>query len=116
MRKFIVELSEEQRQVLKEVIGSGVAPARKIKHAHILLKSDSSEAGPKWSAAQIQESFGVGEIQVKNVRKRYVEHGLEEALCRRPQPPRPEKRVLNGKHEAYLVALACSPKPDGAEH
>jgi len=116
MTKYSVQLSEEQRQALKQLIGSGVAPARKIMHAQILLKSDSSQGGPKWSYQQLQEAFGIGETQIKRVRKRFVENGLEEALCRRPQPPRPDKRVLNGRHEAYLVALACSPKPEGYEH
>lgn len=115
MTKYIVQLSEEQRQELKQLIGSGVAPARQIMHAQILLKSDRSEAGPKWTAHQLQEAFGVGETQVKHVRQRFVENGLQDALCRRPQPPRPDKRVLNGRHEAYLIALACGAKPEGYE-
>jgi homeodomain-containing protein len=116
MTKSSVQLTEAQRQELKHLLGSGVAPARTIMHAQILLKSDRSEAGPKWTEQQIQEAFGVGETQVKRVRQRFVEHGLQDALCRRPQPPRPDKRVLNGRHEAYLVALACGPKPEGYEY
>src|SRR5689334_12363227 len=113
MKKYIVQLSEEQRQALKHLIGSGVAPARKIMHAQILLKSDSSEGGPKWSNKQIQQAFAVSDTLMCRVRKRFLEQGLEDALSRRPQPPRPEKRILNGKHEAYLIALACAEKPDG---
>lgn len=116
MTKYNVQLTEEQRQALKQLTSLGVAPARKILHAQILLKSDHSEGGPSWSDQQIQEAFGVGETQVKNVRKRFVENGLEDAIRRRPQPPRPDKRVLNGRHEAYLVALACGAKPEGYEH
>lgn len=116
MTKYSVQLSEEQRQALKHLVGSGIAPARKIMHAQILLKSDSSEGGPSWSDQQIQEAFGAGETQIKHVRKRFVENGMEDAITRRPQPPRPDKRVLNGRHEAYVVALACSPKPEGYEH
>ena len=58
MKKYIVQLSEEQRQALKHLIGSGVAPARKIMHAQILLKADSSETGPAWPDEQIQRTFG----------------------------------------------------------
>lgn len=116
MTKYSVQLTEEQRQELKHLIRSGVAPARQIMHAQILLKSDRSEAGPEWTDQQIQDTFGVGETQVKHVRQRFVENGLQDALCRRPQPPRPDKRVLNGRHEAYLIALTCSPKPEGYEH
>jgi transposase len=80
-----------------------------------LLKADSSEEGPKWSDKQIHETFGVGRATIERVRKRFVEHGFEEALKRRPQPPRPEKGLLNGNHEAYLIALACGEKPEGHE-
>jgi Homeodomain-like domain len=55
----------------------------------------------------------VGLSTVERVRKRFVEHGFEEALARRPQPQRPEKRILNGKHEAYLIALACGGSSKG---
>jgi transposase/predicted DNA-binding protein len=113
MKKYSVQLSDEQRQVLKQLISSGKAPARKLMHVQILLKADGSEAGPRWSDQQISETFGVGTATVERVRKRFVEQGLDEALNRRPQPPRPEKRIVNGKHEAYLIALACSPKPEG---
>lgn len=113
MKKYSVQLSEEQRQSLKHLIGSGTAPARKIMHAQILLKADSSETGPAWSDEQIQQTFEVGLSTVERVRKRFAEKGFDDALNRRPQPERPEKRILNGKHEAYLIALSCSEKPAG---
>lgn len=106
-------MTEEQRQALKQILSKGGVPARQIKHAHILLKADSSEGGPTWSDEQIQEAFGVGLSTSLRVRRRLVENGLEDALMRRPQPPRPEKRILNGRHEAYLIALACGEKPEG---
>lgn len=115
MKKYIVRLNEEQRQALKHLIGSGVAPARKIMHAQILLKADSSQRGPAWPDEQIQQTFEVGRSTIERVRKRFVEQGFDDALTRRPQPQRPEKRILNGKHEAYLIALACGEKPEGQE-
>jgi transposase len=113
MKKYLVQLNEEQRQALKQLIKSGVAPARKIMHAQILLKADSSATGPAWSDEQIQQTFEVGLSTVERVRKRFVEQGFDEALNRRPQPERPAKRILTGKHEAYLIALSCSEKPEG---
>lgn len=114
MKKYLVQLTEEHRQALRQLIGSGTAPARKIMHAQILLKADSSASGPAWSDEEIQQTFEVGLSTVERVRKRFVEKGLEDALNRRPQPERPEKRILNGKHEAYLIALSCSEKPKDA--
>lgn len=113
MKKYIVQLNEEQRQALRHLIGRGEAPARKIMHAQILLKADSSETGPAWSDEQIQQTFEVGISTVERVRKRFVEQGFDKALNRRPQPERPEKRKIAGEEEAHLIALSCEPAPRG---
>jgi len=82
-------------------------------HAHILLKVDSSPSGPDWSDEQIQQTLGVGAATIWRVRRRFVEQGVEDALNRRPQPERPEKRKLTGEVEAHLIALTCGEKPEG---
>jgi len=109
MKKHTIELSQEQRQELEALTSRGQAPARKIKHAQILLKS----AQGSWTDAQISEAFSVSEATIWRVRQRFVEHGFQEALNRRPQPERPEKRKLTGDQEAHLVALVCSTPPAG---
>lgn len=53
MQKYKIELTAAQRQELEQLIKAGQARARKIMHAHILLKSDSGEQGPKWSDEEI---------------------------------------------------------------
>lgn len=108
-----IELSKEQREELEELVNKGTAPARKIKHAQVLLKSESSTNGRKWSDAQIQAAFDVSPATIWRIRKRFVEQGLQDALHRRPQPERPEKRKLDGEREAHLIALTCSPAPEG---
>lgn len=115
MKKYSIQLTPAQRQELEQLIKAGQARARQIRHAHILLKSDSGEQGSAWSYAEIEQAFGVGESTIRRVRKRFIDHGLADALARRPQPPRPEKRMLTGRHEANLIALACSEKPEGHE-
>ena len=47
-RKYIVQLSDEERAQLQQMIASGTASARKIRRAQILLKSDRSPKGPNW--------------------------------------------------------------------
>jgi Homeodomain-like domain len=79
MKKQSVKLTQEQRQQLEQLIGSGTAPARKIMHAHILLKVDSSSDGPNWSDQQIQQAFGVGASTIWRVRRRFLEQGLDDA-------------------------------------
>ena len=116
MKKHIVKLTQEEREHLDQVIRSGTATARKIMHAHILLKVDSSPAGPDWSDEQIQQTLSVGAATIWRVRRRFVEQGLEDALNRRPQPERPEKRKLTGEVEAHLIAITCGEKPEGEGH
>jgi transposase len=113
MKKYCVKLNGEQRQQLEQLVSSGKAPARKIMHAHILLKADESQDGPHWPDEQIQQAFGVGASTIWRVRRRFVEQGWDAALNRRPQPERPEKRKLNGELEAHLIAITCGEKPEG---
>src|SRR6266702_1337020 len=102
MKKLPIELSQEQREALEDLIKKGEQRARKIMHAHVLLKADTGPLGPAWSDQQIHEAFGVGEATIWRMRRRFVETGLEDALGRRPQPERPEKRKVNGDQEAHL--------------
>jgi transposase len=57
----------------------------------------------------------VHETTVARVRQRFVEEGLDAAL-RPKSPTRPYARKLDGKAEAHLLALACSPAPEGRAH
>ena len=113
MKKKSIELTKEQRARLEEVIKKGQVPARTMQHAQVLLKIDRGEEGPNWSDEQLREAFGVSAPTVWRIRRRFLEHGLDEALNRRPQPERPEKRKVDGEQEAYLIALTCSPAPEG---
>lgn len=111
MKKHSIQLSQEQHQALEALIRKGQAPARKITHAQILLKS----AEGTWTDQEIGEAFGISEATIWRVRQRFVEHGLDDALKRRPQPERPEKRKLSGDQEAHLIALTCSTPPGGQQ-
>lgn len=110
----MVNLTEQERQELQHLIAAGKASARKLMHARILLKADESAEGPAWPDQRISEALEVGLSTIARVRQQCVEQGLEEALNRRPQPERPQKRKLDGELEAHLVALTCGPKPEGA--
>lgn len=115
MKKYIVKLTQDERRDLQKLIGQGEAPARKLMHARILLKADSSEAGPGWSDLAISEALQVGTATVERVRERFVEEGLQAALRRR-RGRSPRLRKLDGEQEAHLIALVCSPPEEGQEH
>lgn len=113
-QKYAVKFTETERYQLKQLISSGTAPARQLRRAHILLKSDSSEGGPNWSYQAIMEAYEVSNVTISEVRRAYVEGGLEAAL-KRKKPGREYERRFDGEAEAHLVALTCSPAPEGQE-
>lgn len=113
-QKYTVRLTASERSQLKDLISSGEVSARQIRRAYILLKSDSSAAGPGWGYQAICEAYEVSSLTVYNVRKKYCEGGLQRAILRK-KPDRVYERRLDGAGEAHLIALACSEPPDGYE-
>jgi len=113
MKKFKVTLTADERQTLHDLIATGKAAARKLTHARILLKADASEGGLHWPDWRIADALEVNIDTAERVRRRFVEEGFDAALERktRETPPRPIK--MDGRAEARLIALACSPPPEG---
>jgi transposase len=111
-KKYIVTLTEPERQMLQAMLSRGKAAARKLVHARVLLRADASRGGPAWNDEQIAEGLEVGRATVERVRREFVEEGLEAALERR-KPRRQYERTLDGDGEAHLIALACQKPPEG---
>jgi len=107
-KKYIVDLQEEERRVLRRIIRSGKHSARKIRWAHALLKADAG-----WKDEKIAEALDISLPTVQRIRQRFVEEGLEIALGARSHKPRPYLQRLDGEQEAKLIALACSKTPEG---
>jgi transposase len=107
-KKYVVSLDEQQRERLRKLISSGSAPAREQAHARALLRSDAGDTDE-----EVAEAVEVSVRTVERVRRQFAAQGLDAALSRRPQPPRPAKRRLDGDAEARLVMLACSKPPEG---
>ena len=113
-KRYRVRLVDEERAYLESLLSAGKAAARTLTHARILLKADEGPAGPGWADEVIAEALEVNRSTVERVRQRCVEEGFEAAL--RPRPSRQVRlRRLDGAQEAQLVALACSPPPNGRD-
>jgi hypothetical protein len=95
MKKYIVRLTEAEREQLQVIVTKGKAPAYKIKHANILLKADAD--GPGWIDTRIADAFGCHVRTVEHVRRRMVLHGLRRALGRKKQTRPPRERKLDGE-------------------
>jgi transposase len=113
MKRYVIRLSEGERNRLTALVSKGKAAARKRLHAQVLLKADVSAAGAGWTDRQIVEALGVGERTVQAIRQRCVEEGLDAALERKKQCRPSRQRVLDGAKEARLVALCCGKVPSG---
>jgi hypothetical protein len=113
MKKYIVCLSKEERNSLKNLVKSGKGPARMFTRARILLKADTGEGGPGWPDEKISEALDVTVQTVERIRKQLVEEGVEGVLKRREYTQRVSRKKLDGDAEAHLIALTCSESPEG---
>jgi transposase len=108
-KQYQVTLTEAERGYLHEVIEKGEGSAREIRRAHTLLLTDE-----KRQDQEIAAFLHVNPNTVSATRRRYCEVGLPSALKEQSRPGNPRK--LDGKQEAFLVALACSEAPEGRDH
>lgn len=110
-KKYIVTLTENERQELQRMIKVGKGAARQLSHARLLLKADVSQ-GEGWSDEAISAALEISVRSIERVRQTFVEDGYEAALRGR-KSQRVYHRKLDGQQEAYLVALTCSRPPEG---
>ena len=112
VKKYRVQLTEEEQQELRALVSKGRAAAYRQTHARILLLSDENRAEGAMKDDDIARSLQVGTATVERVRRRCVEEGVAAALGRKEQVNRRQKK-LDGQGEAHLVALACAEPPPG---
>ena len=105
--RYVVELNEEERNQLNELLSKGKTSARQLKRANILLMSDFR----RYQDKDISEALNVGTATIYRTKKRFVEDGLTEALNEGARSGMPRK--LDANQEALLIALACSQPPEG---
>ena len=113
VKKYVVRLSEEEREQLERLLRKGKSPAQRLLKARILLKADVSDAGEGWSDSQIIRALETSVSMVYRVRKQLVEEGFEAVLSRKQRAMPAVARIFDGEKEAKLIALACSKPPKG---
>ena len=74
-KKYVVNLSGEERERLNALIQKGRGPARQVLKARILLKADASETGEAWSDSQIAAALDTSVDTIARTRQHLVEGG-----------------------------------------
>jgi Homeodomain-like domain len=110
-KQYHIRLTPEQRATAEGILARGQASALTYRHARILLEADEAVRRPVRADAQVAQVCGVSPRTVARVRERFATDGFGVALQGRPHPGSRPK--LDHAQEARLIALACSPPPDG---
>ena len=110
-KKYVVRLSDQERQDCMEVVKKLNGTSQKVRRAQILLKANAD--GPSWTDARIAEAFHCRVQTIENLRKRLVIEGFQQALDgkKRQTPPTPPR--LDGRGEAKLISMRLGKPPAG---
>ena len=109
LKKYIVRLSDAERQTLEQIVRKLNGSSQKVRRAQVLLKADAN--GPGWTDATIAEAYGCRTKTVENIRERLVTEGFEITLNGRPHARRP--KLLTGDQEAQVIATRLGAPPAG---
>ena len=110
-KKYVVRLTRQERQQLREVIRTLNGSSMKVRRAQILLKADAD--GPNWTDQQIADAFNCRTKTVENIRQRLVTQGFAAALDKKQPESPPRAKRLDGKQEAKVIALRLGRPPAG---
>ena len=110
--KYHVTLTAEERDDLMKIIFKGKTEGYRIRHAHILLAVDEIDENKEWTDKGIAKAYHTTERSIGNLRRRFVEKGIEAALGHEKREVAPRTKI-DGDIEARIVALTCSKAPEG---
>jgi hypothetical protein len=110
--KYRVTLTKEERETLQNLIRIGNTAGYRIRHAQILLALDEIPVNELWTDEKIGKAYRAHIRTIGNIRKRFVEKGIEAALERKVSETPPFIKI-DGEAEAKIIALTCGTPPEG---
>ena len=111
LKKYVVRLTDAERQTLTQVVAKFKGSSQKVRRAQVLLKADRD--GPGWTDAKIAEAYNCRTKTVENIRERFVTQGFELTLNGKPRPKPPSRKLLDGEQEAKVIAMRLGSAPPG---
>jgi hypothetical protein len=112
-KRYVVALSAEEREQLEGLLHKGKHSAALLTKVRIILKADAAHPESGWKDKDICEALSLQKNRPEEVRKQFVEQGMERFLTRKQRDTPPNPRIFDGVKEARLIQLACSAPPDG---
>jgi hypothetical protein len=110
-KRYIVELSADERKRLEELIRKGKSPAKNQLKARIFLRADESPLGPNWNDPKISEALGTYPMTCARVRQQFARGGIDAVLNRKQRATPPVSRIFDGEKEARLNARISVTRP-----
>jgi transposase len=112
-KKYVINLTPEQREELTQITRNGNAPTKKISHARILLMSDQHHTEGRWTDQAIKKALGIHINTIARIRKRFILQGQQPALNRKQRTTPARETIFDGAKEAQLIAICCQEAPQG---
>lgn len=112
MKRYIVTLTTEEQEKLREIIAKRSSKAEIVKRAFVFLSLDENRIGGRLSDEEIRTHYQVGQRMIERLRQRFVEESFLIALNGKKQT-RFKEKTFDGRVEAKLIALRCSDAPVG---
>lgn len=113
MKKYIVTLTREERDMLEKMTSKGKHSAQQVLNALILLGCDEGQFQKQRSKnEELSRVLNISMRKIDRVKERFVTEGLEVALSGRKRNRIYHKKA-DGDFEAHLIALSCSEPPEG---
>ena len=113
-KKYIVRLTDSERETLREVVKNLKGSSQKVRRANILLMADAD--GPAWTDSRIAEAYHCRPQTIEKLRPRLFEGDFETVLNGEPRVEPPRAKVLDGAQEAKVIATRLGPPPAGFAH
>ena len=112
-KKNHVQLSESDVKQLKRMIKQKDTNQTAVNRCRILLALDENHP-PALSYDQCVDSYGVSKATISTVVKAFADGGIDSVLARKRSINSDNaRRKVDGRTEAKLIEVACSPAPEG---
>jgi hypothetical protein len=110
-KKYIVRLTDEERNILKAAVKKLKGSSQKVRRAQVLLAADAD--GPNWTDQKIADAYSCRTKTVENIRQRLTVEGFDVVLDGKKRESPPRKKSLDGEQEAKVIALRLGKPPEG---